>query len=214
MSSPDRSYIRLLNNSGRLFCHSLRDWIGFLYPMAFWIRSLAVFVNQCLPFWAAASLVHLVLLLLFVNAGAGRTGTYQRPCLQYFRQYRRRSQRYRLPGHCQELGDSDGYWPQGDLEISGRQMAIAHHTCLAILSSPIHMLAQQGLQFGLKRLLDQALRARPQQFHQGASPASRPAGSITLFLLIVVYLPMVVLVLCNNKSTRYAASFQLIKHQI
>ena len=48
----------------------------------------------------------------------------------------------------------------------------------------------------------------------GSSPASRPAISITLFLLIVAYLLMVVLVLRNNKSTRYAASFQLLKHQI
>jgi hypothetical protein len=85
---------------------------------------------------------------------------------------------------------------------------------MAIRRTPLGMPRQQFLQFAFHGLADQLLRTGSQQFRQQI-----PAGLSTPKLNNVILhhsgvFPQVGSLCRNNKSTRYAASFQLLKHQI
>jgi hypothetical protein len=76
------------------------------------------------------------------------------------------------------------------------------------------MFSQQPQQLCLHRLLDLLLRTGLQQLCQriGNGVSTRQLNNVILTHSGVS--PMVVLMSRNNKSTRYAALFQLLKHQI
>ena len=108
---------------------------------------------------------------------------------------------------CSNLGNPNRHRPHPRLQLAGGQIAVAYHTCFAMLGPPVGMLGQQGLQLCLHCLVNRVFRTYPQQLGQRIV-ACLSTGQLNHAILANSGVsPQVGSLSRNNKSTRYAAFF-------